>query len=166
MQQLLKWKSNKCYILSERIWSLSYPAWYTHAPLSYVVSPALLYFHTLPHKRHDLLKKVIGHQMWILIFSTILSKTLLILRKLKRDMIQYIYVNWLLLLSDLMKLEFPWQIFEKYWNIKFHESSSLGSRAVPWGQTQGRTDRQRDRQTWRNQKSLFAILRKRLKIGE
>jgi len=37
----------------------------------------------------------------------------------------------------LMKLEFSWQIFKKYWSIKFHDKSSTGSHVVPcW-----RTDR-------------------------
>jgi adenosine/AMP kinase len=29
-----------------------------------------------------------------------------------------------------MKLEFAWQIFEKYSNIKFHENASSGGRVV------------------------------------
>jgi hypothetical protein len=40
-----------------------------------------------------------------------------------------------------MKLEFSGQIFEKSSNIKFHENPSSGSRVVPCGQTDGRTDR-------------------------
>ena len=40
-----------------------------------------------------------------------------------------------------MKLEFSGQIFEKYWNIKFHKSASSGSWIVPAG---GRTDGRRD----------------------
>jgi len=40
-----------------------------------------------------------------------------------------------------MKLEISRQIFEKYSNIKFHENPSSGSRVVPCGQTDGRTDR-------------------------
>ena len=41
-----------------------------------------------------------------------------------------------------MKLEiFPKQIFEKSWNIKFHENLSNGIRAVQRGQT---TDGRRD----------------------
>jgi hypothetical protein len=34
-----------------------------------------------------------------------------------------------------MKLQFCWQIFEKYSVIKFHENPSGGSMVVPWGQT-------------------------------
>jgi len=40
----------------------------------------------------------------------------------------------------LLKLEFSRHIFEKYSNIRFHENPSSESRAVPCGQTDGRTD--------------------------
>jgi hypothetical protein len=40
----------------------------------------------------------------------------------------------------LTKLEFSRQVFEKYSNIKFHENPSSGSRVVPCGQADGRTD--------------------------
>ena len=39
-----------------------------------------------------------------------------------------------------MKLEFSWQIFEKYSNITFHENPSSGSRVVPYGRMDGQTD--------------------------
>ena len=39
-----------------------------------------------------------------------------------------------------MKLEFSRQIFEKSSDIKFDENPSSGSRVVPCGQTDGRTD--------------------------
>jgi len=42
----------------------------------------------------------------------------------------------------LTKLEFPRQIFEKYSNIKFNNSSSIGSRVVPGEKTDERMDRQ------------------------
>jgi hypothetical protein len=42
-----------------------------------------------------------------------------------------------------MKLEFSWQIFEKWSNTKFHEHPSSGNRVVPCG----RTDRQKDMKT-------------------
>jgi hypothetical protein len=54
----------------------------------------------------------------------------------------------------LMKFEFSLPIFEEGSIIKFHQNPSSGSRVVPCGQTDGRTDMM---------KSLFAVLRKRLK---
>jgi hypothetical protein len=39
-----------------------------------------------------------------------------------------------------MKLEFSRQIFENSSNIKFHETPSIGSRVVPRGRTDRRTD--------------------------
>ena len=40
----------------------------------------------------------------------------------------------------LMKLEFSQQILEKIINTKFHKHPSSGSRNVPYGRTDGRTD--------------------------
>jgi len=40
-----------------------------------------------------------------------------------------------------MKLEFSGQIFEKFYNIKFHKNPSNWSRVVPCGRMGGRTDR-------------------------
>jgi hypothetical protein len=39
-----------------------------------------------------------------------------------------------------MKLELPEQFFEKYSNLKFHEKLFSGSRGVPCGKTDGRTN--------------------------
>ena len=47
----------------------------------------------------------------------------------------------------LMKLEFSLQIFDKFSSIKFHENPSCGSRVFPYGQTHGRTDGAKDRQS-------------------
>jgi hypothetical protein len=49
-----------------------------------------------------------------------------------------LHVKYPLFLLDFNELEFPWQIFEKYSNIKLHENSSSGS----WVFTCGPTDRQ------------------------
>jgi len=40
----------------------------------------------------------------------------------------------------LMQLKFSRQVFEKYATTKFHENPSSGSRVVPCGETDGRTD--------------------------
>jgi hypothetical protein len=61
--------------------------------LSPVDCPALPYFSTLSHKRHDFMKKVIEHKMCVLILSTILSKTFLILRRNERDMVINIHMS-------------------------------------------------------------------------
>jgi len=45
-----------------------------------------------------------------------------------------------------MRLEFSRHILEKYSNIKFDDNPSSGSRVVPCGRMDGRTDRQ----TWRS----------------
>ena len=52
--------------------------------------PAVRYFSTLSHKRHDFLKYVIGNEMPVLIFSTtfFFSETFLILRRTEGDMIE------------------------------------------------------------------------------
>jgi len=39
-----------------------------------------------------------------------------------------------------MNVEFSQQIFEQSSNIKFHENLFSGSRVVPWGRTDRRTD--------------------------
>jgi len=39
-----------------------------------------------------------------------------------------------------MKLKFSRQIFEKYSDIRFHKTPSIGSRVVSCGQREGRTD--------------------------
>jgi len=48
----------------------------------------------------------------------------------------------------LIKLEFSRQIFEKYWDVKFHEYPSIGSRVLACGG---------DRRTWRSSYLLFVI---------
>ena len=53
----------------------------------------------------------------------------------------------------LMKLVFSRQIFEKCSNIKYHEHASSGSRIVPCGYTDGRTDMTKLIVTFRNFKS-------------
>jgi len=57
-----------------------------------------------------------------------------------------------------MKLEFSWQIFAQYSNIKFRENPYIGSRVVPRGQTEGRTEMTKLTVAFKRK------LRKRLKI--
>jgi len=60
----------------------------------------------------------------------------------------------------LVKLEYSWQIFEKYSNINFHESLSGARRVVPCGQTATQTDRETD------MTKLIVAFRTRVKIKE
>ena len=86
-------------------------------------------------------KNLTQHKMSIL---QRLSETFLILRKTERDIIKMytgLQVKYPLFLSGLMTLEISRQIFEKLYSIKFHENQSSGSRVVPCGRMEGRTDR-------------------------
>ena len=93
--------------------------------LSYVTCPAVQYFSTLSHKRHDFRKKNVIEYKRCLTFSTNLPETLQILRRTERDMIK-MYIG--LLKSApysypiLSKLEFSQLILEKYSGTKFHDN--------------------------------------------
>jgi len=56
-----------------------------------VACPALQYFSTLSHKRHDFHKTVIEHKIRVLIVPTILSETFLILKRTERNLIINVY---------------------------------------------------------------------------
>ena len=99
--------------------------------------------------------------MCVLTFSTILSETFLILRRIKRDMTINVYrfsrkvpVFTLRLKINLNYLD----VFSRITLMKLHENPPNGSWVVPYRQT--------DRQTWQSKWSLFAILWTRLKGDE
>ena len=71
------------------------------------------------------------------------SQKFLIIRRTDRDMIRYyigLQVNYTLCVSDFNRIWISLKYFRKHSNIKFHETPSSGSRAVPCG----RTDRRKD----------------------
>jgi len=72
----------------------------------------------------------------------ILSATILILRRIQRDIIKMsicLHVKYRLFWADFNETRFffPRKIFEKCANITFHDNPSSGSRIVPRGQTDG-----------------------------
>jgi hypothetical protein len=115
-----------------------------HVKFSSVASPALLHFFTLPDKWYDFCKKVTKHKICVLIFSTNLSNTFFILRRIQRAIninVNGLHVKYPYFCQVLMKLEFSPQIFKKYSNIKFHETPSSENQVVPCRQTDRQTDR-------------------------
>ena len=109
------------------------------AILSSLACPALQYFSTLSHKRHDFRKKVTERKMCVLIFSTTF------VRHISHSKMKWARYNKNVYWSSC-KVQYPYscpilmklgQIFEKTSNAKFHKIPSSGSRAVP----RGRTDR-------------------------
>jgi len=102
--------------------------------LSSVACPILQNFFTLSHKQYDFRNKITEHKC-VLIFSTNWSETPPFLRTTERDMYSTSYWSHIVMNRSLSR-----QIFEKHSNVKFHENPSSGSRAVPCGQTNGRTD--------------------------
>jgi hypothetical protein len=74
-------------------------------------------------------------EMRVLIFSTILSETFLIPRRIQRYSIINVITRYNC--HILIKSEFSRRILEKYSNIKFDENPSSGSRVVPCGLTDG-----------------------------
>jgi hypothetical protein len=85
---LLPWKSNKYYVFSVYVCSLSYAPYYN---VIYCLSGCTIFFHIISYKGR-FSEKVIEHKMCVLIFSTNLSETFLILRRIQRDII--INVQW------------------------------------------------------------------------
>jgi hypothetical protein len=80
------------------------------------------YFATLSHKRQHFRKKLLNMKC-VLILSTNLPETILILRRIQRDIIIKIHrssgrVPAILVICYLF--EFSQQIFQKHSNIKFH----------------------------------------------
>ena len=111
--------------------------------LSYVTCPAL-HLSMLSHKRKDFRKKKLLSIKCVLIFSTTFVWNI---SHYKKNWARYGYMRidlhvkvHITLDKFWWKLEFSQQIFEKYSVIKFHESQSSGSRVVPCGRTDGRTD--------------------------
>lgn len=101
-------------------------------------------FVTLFHKWHKIPESFMEPTMWVLIFSTILSETLLILRRVQKNIMNAHISSSCKLpdILDILKIEYSWRIFENPSNIKFRENPTSRIRVVPCQDT--------DRQTWWN----------------
>jgi len=111
--------------------------------LSSVACLALQYFSTLSHERHDFRGGgIFEHKMNAFIFPTTFS---CIAFHSKKNRVRY-YHNYVFVSSTgyccqiLMKLEFFSTKFPKILNY-INENLSSGSRVVPLGWTDGRTDK-------------------------
>jgi hypothetical protein len=113
--------------------------------VSYVACPAVLYFSTLPHKRHDFRKiKLLNIKCMFGFPLLLLLEACIILSRTEQDMIENVYWAFCKLPVILVRFIETWffsrQIFEKCSNIRFHENPYSGSWIVPCGQTDTRTD--------------------------
>jgi len=85
-------------------------------------------------------KELLYIKKCILISLQLLSETFVILKRYDHKHILVFVCSTCYSCLILMKVIFLW-IFEKYTNIKFRVNPSSGSRVVPCGQTDRRTDR-------------------------
>jgi hypothetical protein len=118
--------------------SLSHPACKAHAPY-WRLWPVRLY-HIFPH--YPINCTIFGWKLTrqeMCIFSLQLpSETFLILRITQRD-IKHLHRSSCYSCQILRKLEYFRQISKNYWNTKFHENSSSGSRVCFHANGQTRT---------------------------
>jgi hypothetical protein len=139
VQQLLQWKSNKCYIFRVCVCGLSYPACNAHAPYCHLWPVRLHNIFLLYLKNGTIFEKKKEHKMCVLIFSIALVWKISHSKKTweRYDQKSILVFMWSAHYSCqfLMQLKFSWQIFENCSNVTFHENLSMGSWVVWWGQT-------------------------------
>jgi len=130
VRPLLLWKGHKCYAFWVCVYGLS----------------GCTMFSTLSHERHDFRKNIIGHKIFILIFSTSFVSNI---SHCKKNWVRYYYYYYYCYIPRpsfhiLNKLKFSRQVFEKY-------SYQISWKSVQWEsscsiRTDGRTGRQAGRQ--------------------
>jgi hypothetical protein len=126
--------------------------------LSCMACPAMPYFSTLSHKRHDLLKKITEHKMCVLVFSMTFSVTFHTLRRIQRDITINVHRSSCkvpLFLSDFSKTWIFSTDFQKIIISNFMKIRPVGAEFF-------HVDGGTDRKTWRRRWSLFVIFQTRL----
>jgi hypothetical protein len=132
--------------MREYVCSLSYPACNAHAPHCQLWPLQLynIFQHYLINGMTFGGGEVTEHRMCFLVFSTTFVLNTAHSKKnwpgCDQKCILVFMWSTRYCCPTLMKLEFSRYIFENYPNIEFHENSSSGSRAVPCGQKERRTD--------------------------
>jgi len=108
--------------------------------LTPVACPALHYFSTLSHKRHDFRKKkkLLSIKCVLIFYTYFVWK----ISHSKKNLARYAQkcLQHPTFLSDFDETRIFWTDFRKCSNIKFHENPSSGIR-VPCGQVDRRTDK-------------------------
>jgi hypothetical protein len=117
---------------------LSYPGANAHAPYCHLWSVWVYRIFPRSHKGYHFRgKKGVLNTKFVFWFSLQrLSETYFILRRIY---LYYLHVQYPLFLTVIN--ENLVEIFQKYSNMKFHETPSSESRVVPCGQTERRTDK-------------------------
>ena len=140
----LQWKSNKCYVFWVCVCNLRYPVCNAHAPYYiyiYDLSRSTVLFHISQTARFS--ERVTEHKMCVLIFSTTFVWN--ISHSKNNWAIYDKKVYWSsckLFFSDFHESWIFLTVFRKVLKFKILWKSASGSRVVPFGRTDGRTDRQ------------------------
>jgi len=112
------------------------------AILSSIACPAVQYFSILSNKRHDSREKLLNMKCAFWFSLQCLSESVLILRRIERDIIKMyvgLHVKYPSFLSGFNQTGILTTNFRKISNIKFHENPSSGSGAR-WHTTNYKND--------------------------